>query len=209
MQEPQLGRTEKGAIVTEALTVIEREELTTFESRIESGLKTFREVGAALLAIRDGRLYRSEHGTFEAYCQERWGFSRMRASQLISAAEVVENVNHGLQIDATPNERQARPLAALPPDRQPEAWKAATEKAQTEGRKVTARDVTEEVTRIKKEVTIDPLSGRVDAPEISIEDEKNAEPPNLAGLKRYWRNANKRERKAFLQWVKEEGEGNE
>ena len=46
------------------------------------------------------------------YCKERWEFSRMRASQLISSACVIENVNRGLQIPT--NERQARPLTKLP-----------------------------------------------------------------------------------------------
>ena len=57
----------------------------------------------------------------------------------------------------------------------------------------------------QKEVITDPLSGKVNAPDIDAEDETNSDPPNLAGLKRYWNYANKRERKAFLQYIKEEG----
>jgi hypothetical protein len=146
VQVSEMGRRKKGAEVSEALTFIEKEELKEFEKRIESGLKTFREVGAALLAIRDGRMYRAEHKTFEDYCRERWGFSKSRANQLVSAAEVVGNLT---TIVAKPQtESQARPLAALPPEKQPEAWQAATSKAESEGRKVTARDVQEEVKKI-------------------------------------------------------------
>ena len=42
--------------------------LAELELVIERGLKTFVEVGAALLGIRDGRLYRETHATFEDYC---------------------------------------------------------------------------------------------------------------------------------------------
>jgi hypothetical protein len=53
-------------------------------------------------------------GTFEDYCRKKWGMTRMRASQLIEAAQVKgslpESVNHGLQ-----NERQAREVAKVEP----------------------------------------------------------------------------------------------
>jgi len=52
----------------------------------------------------------------------------MRASQLISAAEVVENVNNCLQILPI-NEAQARPLTQLDPEQQREAWAWAVETA--------------------------------------------------------------------------------
>jgi hypothetical protein len=81
-----------------------------------------------LLAIRDGRLYRGEWGTFEEYCRERWGFTRMHASRLITAAEVVQNVTDRLQISPT-NIEQTRPLASLPPEAQATAWAWAVETA--------------------------------------------------------------------------------
>ena len=109
------------------LTVQEETRKAQLEATIERGMQTFVEVGLALMEIRDGRLYRAEFGTFEEYCQERWGWTRMRASQLIAAAVVVENVNNCLQIPAT--ESQARPLAALPPAQQREAWREAVDTA--------------------------------------------------------------------------------
>ncbi len=57
----------------------------------------------------------------------RWDFSRRNAYFLIDAAVVVENVNQGSQIPAPENERQARPLARLEPDKQREAWQKAVE----------------------------------------------------------------------------------
>ena len=107
----------------------EKQRLEVLESVIDAGMQTFVHVGNALLEIRDARLYRQEFGTFEDYCRERWGFTRMRASQLISAAEVVGNlgVNNCLQPPST--ESQARPLAPLEPAQQREAWAKAVETA--------------------------------------------------------------------------------
>jgi hypothetical protein len=59
---------------------------------IKHGLQTFVDVGAALLEIRDSKLYRKEYGTFEEYCNKRWGWQRNYANKLIRAAEVVENL---------------------------------------------------------------------------------------------------------------------
>jgi hypothetical protein len=59
--------------------------LARCEKRIEEGLAWFRTAGEALTQIRDERLYRETHETFEAYCRERWGFNDSRARQLIGA----------------------------------------------------------------------------------------------------------------------------
>lgn len=66
--------------------------LTQCEKAIEKGLGTFVEVGQALLDIRDSKLYRASHKTFEAYCKERWDISRPRAYALIDQAKVVQAV---------------------------------------------------------------------------------------------------------------------
>lgn len=72
--------------------------------------------GLVLLTIRDNRLYRATHNTFEDYCEQRWGLSGRRANQLIGAYEVTEEL--GTMVPKTPeiqapNERQARELAPL------------------------------------------------------------------------------------------------
>ena len=56
--------------------------------------------GLALMEIRDGRLYRAEFGTFEEYCNQRWGWERAHAYRLIDAAQVVENVSNWRQSGA-------------------------------------------------------------------------------------------------------------
>lgn len=110
------------------LAIQEALELEQHEAVIARGLKTFVDVGNALTAIRDGGLYRESYATFEGYCQERWGIERRHAYRLMDAAAVSQNVSHGTQ--ALPqSERQARPLTALEPDEQREAWRLARETA--------------------------------------------------------------------------------
>jgi hypothetical protein len=89
-----------------ALSKTEKERLVDLEIVVLGGLKSFVAVGTALLEIRDRRLYRAEHGSFEAYCKAAFGFSRERGRQMIQAAQVATMVG-------TPNERQARELVPL------------------------------------------------------------------------------------------------
>lgn len=127
------------AINDTRLTTGEQTELIRHEAVITRGMQTFLEVGSALLAIRDNRLYREQHGTFEDYIKQRWPeIGRRRAYQLIGAAEVTANVNHG-SLPAPENERQARPLTPLPADQQREAWERAVERS--EGGQPTGRVV--------------------------------------------------------------------
>lgn len=99
------------------------------EAVIERGLGTFVEVGEALLTIREARLYRETHKTFEEYCRERWGFNRNRASQLIVAAEVAGTLPTTVGT-APPNEAVARELAPLrqEPEKLREKWSETVEK---------------------------------------------------------------------------------
>jgi ParB family chromosome partitioning protein len=111
------------------ISIDEAGRLESLEATIERGMHTFVDVGTALLEIRDTRLYRTTHSTFEEYCRERWGFTRMHASRMIAAAEVVENVTDRLQIAPPSNIEQTRPLASLGPEQQVEAWQRAVETA--------------------------------------------------------------------------------
>jgi hypothetical protein len=117
------------------LAATETRALKEHEAVIERGLNTFTEVGNALLAIRDERLYRSDHSTFEDYCQQRWGFSERRARQLIASAEVVGTiVPTGLPTPA--NEGQARELARVPESERAEVWAQTLER--TDGKPTAA-----------------------------------------------------------------------
>jgi hypothetical protein len=114
--------------MTDELTALELSELAQCEAVIAQGLRTFVDVGAALLKVRDARLYRDEWTTFEAYCRDRWGMSRIHAFRLIEASNVTENLLPiGNIMPAT--ESQARPLTALEPAQQPIAWQRAVDTA--------------------------------------------------------------------------------
>lgn len=108
------------------LSAAEARELSRCEGVLRQSLRQALEVGQALRDIRDRRLYRQTHRSFEGYCQDRWALSRRRAYQLIDAAVVAENVNPGTQDEeGIRTERQARVLASLEPDEQREVWQAA------------------------------------------------------------------------------------
>jgi len=115
--------------------------LAACEATIEKGMSTFVEVGQALAEIRDSKLYRETHKTFQAYCKERWSMARSRAYQLIEAAVVVENLS--TTVDKTDdmfppvNEAQVRELSRVAPEKQPEVWREASKNGTPTAAKVT------------------------------------------------------------------------
>lgn len=119
-----------------ALNVLENKQLRRLEATIQKGAQAFVEVGQALATIRDERLYRESHKTFEAYCQERWSFTRQNASLLIKAAEVDANLSSSVDIPKPSSVRQSVELAKLPDEEQPAAWQEVLN--ETDGEPTTA-----------------------------------------------------------------------
>src|ERR1700679_3054250 len=68
------------------LTGAEVHRLNTLEGIVQRALDTDGEAGNALADIRDARLYRGAHQTFEAYVRDRWGVGRSLTHQLIQSA---------------------------------------------------------------------------------------------------------------------------
>lgn len=110
----------------EPLNVVEADELADCEQRIASGIKAFRDVGQALKHVRDFRLYRATHATFEDYCRERWGWSRQRGYQLVDAAEAIAGLPDDCQEFLT-NSGQAAALARVDPEHREEVVRKAAE----------------------------------------------------------------------------------
>lgn len=110
-------------LIGPTLTDEERVRHDRNELAIERGLKTFYDVGMALLDERDNRLYRESYGTFEDYCEQRWNLSRRRAYQLLDAANIVEDVKNF----SHPPEREshAAELVGLEPNDARTAWEVA------------------------------------------------------------------------------------
>lgn len=123
------------------LTSQERSELVRCETFIEQHLQTLFDVGRAFAQIRDTKLYRETHKTFEEYCVERWQISRPRAYQLIDASVVQENLSTKVDnsIPLPTNEAQTRALKKVPAEKQPELWSKAVE--QNNGDAPTARQI--------------------------------------------------------------------
>jgi hypothetical protein len=144
---------ENPATATIMVTAAEVEELSETEERDRLHLerrveRAFFEAGRALAELRDRRLYRSTHSTFEEYCKDRFGFERRHPYRLIEAAGVVDNLIkmcpdwtqneieddpatvHSDQRQILPtSEGQVRPMTKLEPEQQQEAWVKAVEQA--------------------------------------------------------------------------------
>lgn len=126
------------------LTSAETDWLAQCEATIERGMKTFREVGDALMSVRDNRLYRAEFATFEDYAEQRWGFTKTHANRLVSASSVAAILAPtGVEINS---ERQARELAPLldEPDQLRQAFAEAAERTNGKPTAAAIRDVVRE-----------------------------------------------------------------
>ena len=174
----------------EPISLPEPRDLIALESVIERGLETFVEVGAALATIRDRRLYRTAHTTFADYCVVKWKMSDRRARQLMDAAEVTSTIaKSGTTVPKS--ERQARPLAALPPAQQAEAWEKAV--AASPDGQPTAKDVqgVVETMNAKPPKTANVVVTRQTA------SEPEATKTPLQWLTHYWMEATEDDRRMF------------
>jgi|GEM_PF-6957674 len=81
----------------------ERQTFVTCKLTIEKGIQTFLDVGNALKIIREQKLYRETHTTFESFMQDEFGLPRRRAYQLMEAAEVIEQIKR-IELPVSPSE---------------------------------------------------------------------------------------------------------
>lgn len=175
--------------------------LAQCEEVIQRGIGTFIEVGSALMRIRDGRLYKESHDTFEAYCKERWGMSPRHANRLVESADVVMSLG---PIGPKPtSEAVARPLASLPPEKREEVWNKALEIG---AGKPTAKQVEQAKAEVIEPAppteTREEFLSRMGVKDIpKLEEEPQKDSPTLWSLKFNWKKARKRERAEFLNWV--------
>ncbi|MBD2731313.1 hypothetical protein H6G96_34650 [Nostoc sp. FACHB-892] len=134
------------AVEVPELTEQEIRDRLNLERKVE---RAFFEAGKALTELRNRRLYRSTHKTFEDYCRDRFGHSRRQSYLLMDAAVVFDNLlekcdpmDHILPT----SERQVRPITKLEPQEQQEVWLRAVELAG--GKVPTGRIVKDVVQRI-------------------------------------------------------------
>ena len=128
---------------TGQLTADEVDSLGTCERAVENlGTATWL-AGKALQTIRDGKLYRQTHRTFEDYISERWEISERNAYLMIEEWALAERLNQVLGKPATASHiRALLPVVARFGDDGLDAatglYEELRDRAQTEGVKVTA-----------------------------------------------------------------------
>ncbi|QLE53262.1 hypothetical protein FD724_35685 (plasmid) [Nostoc sp. C057] len=128
-ENPATATITVSAVEIPELTEQEQSDRLLLERKVE---RAFFEAGKALTELRDRRLYRSTHKTFEDYCRDRFGHSRRQSYLLMDAAVVFDNLmkkcdpmDHILPT----NERQVRPMTKLEPHQQQEVWVKAVEQS--------------------------------------------------------------------------------
>jgi hypothetical protein len=77
---------------TPVLILAEEEMLAKCEAAVDSLALAFWLAGKALHVIRDGRLYRGTHSTFEEYTLDRWKMGKAQANKLIRTWRIAEAV---------------------------------------------------------------------------------------------------------------------
>jgi hypothetical protein len=104
--------------IKEKLDTVERNKLRKLESVVAEGITSFLTVGEALKEIRDARLYRESHKTFEKYVDQKWGMQKSQAYRLIDASVVSQNLSpigdKNERVSEIKNEAQLRELKDVP-----------------------------------------------------------------------------------------------
>jgi hypothetical protein len=144
-------------VVEMPLTKAERCQLATLKKVVDRTMKSTFEFGAALREIRDRRLYRETHSSFEAFMADEFGISKPDAHRQIQAAtkfEAAQPIAAKLGISLT-NPSQMRPLFNVADDDLAGVLKKASRlvpKAADGSRRLTA----EVLTRAVREETMAP-----------------------------------------------------
>ncbi len=154
-------RVVRNIVSSSLLSEAEKEERDSLERTVE---QAFYVAGHALKILRDKKLYRETHDSFESYVKERFDFTRRAADYLISAAEVVDNLKREqfvLRTNVLPTkESQCRSLARLSPEKQQIAWHKAVEKAG--GKVPSSRIIKEAVQEIKLVCNSDTVEEKIE-----------------------------------------------
>jgi hypothetical protein len=130
----------------------QKRRLHALERVIEGGLRSFLEVGKALLQIRDEQLFRPLYATFGDYLVKRWGVTFTQGASLMRSTLVAEILLAGpaapggdapLTVDLA--ESTLRPLQKLSPELQCACWRLAS--------RITEKPTAHIVSRIVRTVT--------------------------------------------------------
>lgn len=151
------------ALIAEKLSPEERSLLAHREGQIKRGLESMDETIEALDAIRDKKLYRETHSSFDAYVQDKWGKTWRRLRQLAAGEATVRALQQGgTVVPVIPtHEAQVRSIATYPTPVKIEIWTNAVQSAG--GQQPTAAQVeTEKAKYLVYESKISPIIARMD-----------------------------------------------
>jgi len=176
------------------LSADEKQELAQHEGTIEKGMKTVFDVASAMAGIREKRLYRETHKTFELYCDQRWGFSKTHANRMIAGASVLEDLT---PIGVKPkNLEQTKPLARLNPDQRREAWRIAEQRAA--GKELTAFQLEQAALQVAPKVP----RRRIRLTKEETAKAKRTRERRSRRVQRMWEEARKRQREEWEQKIR-------
>lgn len=110
-----------------SLTKSEATEYKKLDEIIRTGAKTFMEVGSALVAMHEDKLYRDDFGTFEAYCKSR-GIQRRQAYKLMTSVQM------SFELKNEPSARSLagsslQTLAQIPADKRKDVLRTAAKRS--------------------------------------------------------------------------------
>ena len=124
---------------------------------------------ALLTEVKEEKLYRDEHATFEEFCQRVMGFSRQYANRMVAARQVLmELSDDGFGNESFPKD-QLVAFAKVPPKERKKVLKKADAQAKKERRKRTAADVKAVAAKVK------PDKPKAPKAELSKEEQIKAE----------------------------------
>ena len=117
--------------VIKPLSSAEKARLSKAEARVLANTDAYVDVGLALREIREGKLYRETHSTFEAYCLARFDFGSNYGNRLMNAAEAIQKLKTvpiGTVLLPT-SESQARELLKVDESKWPKVMQLAKKRA--------------------------------------------------------------------------------
>lgn len=184
-----------------ALQKKEAAELGRLEEKVEGFRRSCFEAGLALEEIRERKLYRLSHATFDDYCKERWGMSSRHVYHLVDAAKIMLDIKSSklrTTVRILPQtEWQIRPLARLTSEQRCEVWNAAI--TETDGEQPTADLLREMVEELEENIITFPEDndpGAIEQAEEELKEENEAREEESA----------EKEKVSMLQRIREKAE---
>lgn len=111
--------------MSKTLTIVERTEYNLLTKRIKGWYGDSFAIASALELVREKKLYRDDHKTFDAYIENEIGVKRSRAYQLLDANQIKKSL--GKMSTKLDNTAQALALKNVPEEKRVEVIEAAEE----------------------------------------------------------------------------------